>query len=79
MKTITVTEDAYERLRSWKDAKLDSFSKVVLAKVPKKGTLADLAENIEKLPKLGRKEGRTIEEAVRSANDWKRHRDPWNT
>ena len=36
MKTISLTEEAYERLKSWKDAALDSFSKVVLAKVPKK-------------------------------------------
>lgn len=79
MKTITLTEDAYERLKCWKDSGLDSFSKVVLAKVPKKGTLADLAARIEKLPKLTGNEARSIENAVAWGNDWKNRHDPWTT
>ncbi len=79
MKTITLTDDAYERLKSWKDPGLDSFSKVVLAKVPKKGTLADLAVRIERLPKLTRKAAKEIEKAVAWGNDWKSRRDPWTT
>jgi predicted CopG family antitoxin len=79
MKTITLTDDAYERLKSWKDSDLDSFSKVVLAKVPKKGTLADLAAHLDGLPKLTPEEARTIEEALAQGNDWKSQRDPWTT
>ncbi len=79
MKTITLTEEAYERLRAWKDRRLDSFSKVVLAKVPKKGTLADLAAEVEKLPPLTDEHARVMEAAVEWANDWRNQRDPWTT
>ena len=79
MKTITLTEDAYERLRSWKDRRLNSFSKVILAKVPKKGTLSDLAAEIEKLPPLTAEQARVMEDTVQWANDWRNQRDPWTT
>ena len=79
MKTITLTEEAYERLCSWKDRQLNSFSKVVLAKVPKKGTLADLAAEIDKLPPLTDEQARVMEEAVKWGNDWRSQRDPWTT
>lgn len=79
MKTITLTEEAYERLRSWKDRRLDSFSKVILAKVPRKGTLADLAAEVEKLPPLTDEQAKVMEEAARWANDWRNQRDPWIT
>ena len=77
MKTITLTDDAYERLRSWKDRRFNSFSKVILAKVPKKGTLADLAAELERLPPLTEEQAKVMEEAVTWANDWCRQRDPW--
>ncbi len=79
MKTITLTEEAYERLRSWKDGKLSSFSKVVLAKVAKKGTLADLSAEIGRLPPLTDEQAKVMEEAADWANDWKNHRDPWTS
>ena len=79
MKTITLTEEAYERLRAWKDRRLDSFSKVVLAKVPKKGTLGDLAAEVEKLQPLTDQQAKVMEEAVEWANDWRNQRDPWTT
>ena len=79
MKTITLTEEAYDRLRSWKDRQLDSFSKVVLAKVPKKGTLADLAAEIDRLAPLTEEQAKVMDEAVKWANDWRNQRDPWTT
>ena len=79
MKTITLTDDAYVRLKSWKDEALDSFSKVVLAKVPKKGTLADLGSEIDKLPSLSDEQFDRIEQAIAWANEWKNQRDPWTT
>ena len=39
MKTITLTDQAYERLKSWKTGR-ESFSEVVLRTVPKRGRLA---------------------------------------
>jgi predicted CopG family antitoxin len=79
MKTITLTEEAYGRLRSWKDRNLNSFSKVILAKVPKKGTLADLAAELEKLAPITSEQARVMEEAAAWANDWRNQRDPWTT
>ncbi len=79
MKTITLTEEAYERLRSWKDRQLDSFSKVILFKVPRKGTLADLASEIVKLPPLTDEEAKVMEESVKWANDWRNQGEPWTT
>lgn len=40
VKTITVTENAYERLKSQKHSE-ESFSEVILRVVPKKATAAD--------------------------------------
>ncbi|MFT5474230.1 MAG: putative CopG family antitoxin, partial [Kiritimatiellia bacterium] len=34
MKTISLTDEAYKRLKEWKDESNDSFSKVVLKVVP---------------------------------------------
>jgi predicted CopG family antitoxin len=79
MKTISVTEEAYERLLSWKDRTLSSFSKVILATVPKKGTLGDLATEMERLPPLTDAQAQVMEDAVQWANDWRRQRDPWTT
>ena len=43
MKTITLDEEAYQRLRGWKRARGDSFSKVVKRVVPEAGTLGAMA------------------------------------
>ena len=50
MKTVTLTDEAYDRLKSWKDEAKNSFSKVVLEKIPKRGTFADFSKHIDKLP-----------------------------
>lgn len=42
MKTITLDEEAYSRLKSWKQAPGDSFSKVVKRVVPKAGNMESL-------------------------------------
>jgi predicted CopG family antitoxin len=43
MKTITLDEEAYARLRAWKRGSNDSFSKVVKRVVPEAGRLGALA------------------------------------
>ena len=64
-------------MKDWKDSSQDSFSNVVLRVVPKRGTLADLLENLKQLPPLTDEQARIMEEAVAWSNDWKNYRDPW--
>lgn len=63
MKTVTFSEEAYERLKSWKDSSRESFSSVVLRVVPKRGTAADLHAAFRELPVLGSEMGRRPDEA----------------
>ncbi|GEM_PF-2015566 len=42
MKTISLTDEACERLKSWKTVAGESFSKVVPKTVPKRGTAGEL-------------------------------------
>lgn len=79
MKTITLNDEAYERLVAWKSGPKDSFSRVVLKMVPKRGTLGDLAREIDKLPPLDATQAKKMEEAVQWANEWKNERDPWTS
>jgi hypothetical protein len=70
MKTITLSEEAYERLKSWKTDSSESFSKVVLKAVPKRGTAADMAEAFDQLPKLSGHQAEAVAAEERWANDW---------
>ncbi len=77
MKTITLTDEAYERLKDWKESNKDSFSTVVMRVVPKRGTLADMLLSLQQLPPLTADQAKTMEDAVTWVNDWKNYRDPW--
>lgn len=77
MKTISLTEEAYQRLLAQKLDHRDSFSKVVLRVVPRRGTAAHLLQEIQKLPPLTDAQARIMEETVAEHNDWKNWRDPW--
>lgn len=77
MKTITLSEQAYQRLKSWKTDSSESFSKVVLKTVPKRGTAGDMNEAFEQLPKLTRRQAATIKMEAGWANDWRKDPDPW--
>lgn len=70
MKTITLTDEAYARLKDWKIDGNDSFSTVVLRVVPKRGTLADLLDSFHQLPVLTDQQAVIMEEAVAWANTW---------
>jgi predicted CopG family antitoxin len=75
MKTITLDEDAYERLKSWKRLRGDSFSAVVKRVVPRAGTLSAMASFAEnRAPSV---EGRDelLESTVGSRSAAKH--DPW--
>ena len=60
MKTITLSEEAYERLKAWKAGK-ESFSQVVLRLVPKRGTFGDLEDAFRSLPKLSTENSGIVE------------------
>lgn len=77
MKTITLTDEAYQRLKDWKESNNDSFSNVVLRLVPKRGTLADMLESFKQLPPLSDQQAKTMTDAVAWANDWAIVSDPW--
>ena len=76
MKTITLTEEAYQRLKSWKTAPSESFSKVVLKAVPKRGTAGDMDEAFDRLPRLTREQAAAIEAEAGWADDWRNCPDP---
>lgn len=79
MKTITLTDEAYERIAALKTSPKDSFSKVLLRTLPKRGTAAQLLAAVSQLPALSEAEARTMEEVASKNNDWKNWRDPWTT
>jgi predicted CopG family antitoxin len=63
MKTITLSDAAYERLRAWKTGG-ESFSQVVLRVVPKRGTFGDLNESFKVLPALTDEQSRVMLETM---------------
>jgi len=62
VKTISLTESAYQRLSSWKDG--CTFSEVVERMVPAKGTVASAIAAAEAMPSLTEKEFDSLEESL---------------
>ena len=79
MKTITLTPEAYQRLKDWKEPHGDSFSKVVLRVVPERGTLGQMAAEVGQLPRLTRKNAMVMEEAAQWGREPEAQRDRWNS
>jgi len=73
MKTITLTDEAYARLKSWKVDSADSFSKVVLRSVPKRGTAGDMNDAFAMLPALTGRQSAALQASLAWANDWKNY------
>ena len=70
MKTITLTDEAYQRLIVWKENPKDSFSKVVERVVPARGNLQNVMSAWETLPPLSAKQFEAIEKGLQAMNDW---------
>jgi predicted CopG family antitoxin len=68
MKTITLTDEAYERLKAWKTGR-DSFSQVVLRTVRKRGTFGDLDESFKALAPLSEEQSRIVQETIASKKE----------
>lgn len=77
MKTITLNDAAYDRLKSWKSGDSDSFSKVVLRVVPKRGTAADMEGAFGQLKPLSDGDAEEILAALPWANKWSGEKEPW--
>jgi predicted CopG family antitoxin len=80
MKTITLTDDAYRRLIEWKTGATDSFSRVVLRIVPKKGTFGQLLEDVQRAahPSPLNKPA-SWKKPPRGGATARHNRDPWTT
>lgn len=78
MKTITLTDQAYERIAALKTSPKDSFSKVILRVVPKRGTGAQMLDGIRKLPPLTSAQAKAMDAALADQRNPKRWRDPWD-
>lgn len=79
MKTITLTDDAYQRLKDWKQTPSESFSKVVLKVVPERGTLGQMISDMSQLPSLSVTNAKIMEEAAAWGRKPTSHRDPWTS
>jgi predicted CopG family antitoxin len=62
VKTISLTETAYQRLLAWKDGR--TFSEVIENLVPRKGTLEAAIKASQSLPKLPDKDFPELETAI---------------
>lgn len=74
MKTITLDDEAYHRLLSWKLNKNDSFSKVVKRVVPEAGSLGSLLDFVVKRTPLEERDA-LLEESVEDRSSLKN--DAW--
>jgi len=79
MKTITLSEEAYERLVAWKESPKESFSKVVAKVVPKRGTFGSILEATKTLSPLTPRQEKLLQEGHRLARGWEHQKDPWTS
>jgi predicted CopG family antitoxin len=75
MKTITLDEVAYSRLKSWKRIPSESFSSVVKRVLPEPGTLGALLNFVETYQTRSLHSNVLLEEAVDYRSSVKQ--DPW--
>jgi predicted CopG family antitoxin len=65
-KTVSLSEDAYKRLREWKKSDNESFSEAILRILPKQRSVADIMKELEE-----EGEGLTEEEGEKMKKDSK--------
>lgn len=75
MKTITLDEEAYALLKSWKRKPKDSFSSVVKNVVPRPGTMGSMLSYLDSIPPSDPEKDRILEETVRERSAVKE--DSW--
>lgn len=78
MKTITISENSYSRLKSWKKGGGDSFSKVIERMIPEKGTMGAVLDYLDKHDHVcDEKKDRKLEQSVNERAVGQT--DPWNS
>jgi predicted CopG family antitoxin len=75
MKTITLDEEAYRRLKNWKRSPGDSFSRVIKRVVPEAGTLGAMARFVEENRGVDPERDAILEKTVETRSSEKP--DPW--
>jgi predicted CopG family antitoxin len=76
MKTITLDEVAYERLKAWKKGSKESFSSVVKRVIPEPGTLGAFLSFVEVNPSMDSERDDRMEDAINERSPVKE--DPWS-
>jgi predicted CopG family antitoxin len=75
MKTITLDDVAYNRLKAWKKGTSESFSSVVKRVIPEPGSLGSLLAFVETRGTSRRSGNDIMEQAVENRSSVKT--DPW--
>lgn len=75
MKTITLDEDAYERLKAWKKGSRESFSSVVKRVIPQPGTLGAFLSHVQANGTNETEKDDLMEESINDRSAVKE--DPW--
>jgi negative regulator of replication initiation len=76
MKTITLDEEAYSRLKSWKKGTSESFSSVVKRVLPAPGSLGAFLAFVERRATATKPGNASMQAAVESRSTAKS--DPWS-
>ena len=76
MKTITLDEIAYERLKAWKKGSRESFSSVVKRVIPEPGTLGAFLSHVQAMGGHDVVKDDIMEETVNRRSAVKE--DPWS-
>lgn len=75
MKTITLDEVAYERLKAWKKGSRESFSSVVKRVIPEPGTLGAFLSHVQAVGNRDYAKDDLMEKAINERSATKE--DPW--
>lgn len=75
MKTITLDEAAYERLKAWKKGSRESFSSVVKRVIPEPGTLGAFLSHVQAVGNRDDAKDDLMEEVINERIAAKE--DPW--